>query len=161
MSTAPVVLQFEVVRSVTLPFFVLEAGQTCFLRFETAIAPDTSSFSERLRASRKDAAEKPQQAPVDVANIVNLQTGEECRMIVHSVLKSTLTEAYPSDGYVKKCFRITKSADKKGRGANKYFSFDVTEIRLKNQPNGQATETSSTPANVSAPAQQARSAARR
>lgn len=134
MSTTSVseMLQFEFVRHVTLPPYKLpEDGTPAYLRFETAIEPDKTSFSDRVRKQRSDSSEQQAQKPLDMANVINLQSGEECRLIVHNVLKSTLFEAYPENGYVHKSFRIIKSTEKKGRGANKYYSFEISEIRLK------------------------------
>lgn len=138
MSTTPTIIdfqQFEIVRHVTKPIFKLpEDGSPAYIKFLSAIEPDKSSFSERMRKSRKEGENQEQQKPVDMADIVNLQTGEECRIIVHSVLKSQMNEAYPENAYVTKMFKVTKSAKKQGRGTSQYFTFDIAEIRLKQQP---------------------------
>src|SRR5215469_10751905 len=133
-TTLPEMMQFEIVKHITLPFFIIPNDTPVYIKFSTAIAKDTSSFSERVTRRRK-AADDTTTAPkkdeaMDIANIVNLQTGEEMRLVAHQVLSSTLNEAYPENGYVNKLFKIVKSEKKGGRGG-KYFAFDIAEIRLK------------------------------
>lgn len=129
--------QFEIVRRVTLPFVMIpNDGTPFYLKFETKIEADTSQFSERMRKSRKDG-EQPQQKPVDIARVVNLQTGEVGRLLVHEVLKSNLNEAYPSDGYVGLYFKIEKT---KAQG-KRYFNFNITEIRMKHSEQAKTAPT--------------------
>lgn len=122
------VLQFEVVRHVTLPFFIIPEGTPAYIRFETAITPDESSFSERVRKTK--GSESQSKEPMDIATITNLQSNERMRLVAHQVLKNTLTETYPDNGYKDKCFKLVKTERKGGRGS-KYFAFDITEIKLK------------------------------
>ena len=122
------VMQFEVVRNVTLPFVMIPAdGSNMYLKFNTAILPDTSTFSERVRKSKNDGEAK--QEPMHIAEVTNLQTGEAGRLVAHSVLESNLVEAYPDGSYVGKCFQIAKT---KAAG-KRYFNFNITEIRLKGE----------------------------
>lgn len=130
-------MQFEIVRNVTLPFFIMpEDGTPSFVKFLTAIKPDESSFSERVTRRRKANADgtenKDQKEKMDIANVVNLQTGEEMRLVCHEVLKNIMTETYSDDAYVGKLFRVVKTPKKGGRGG-KYYAFDVAEIRLKTE----------------------------
>jgi hypothetical protein len=129
MSTAnPSVLSFDVVKRLTTPFLIIpDDGTPKYLRFETAIKPDDTTFSERVRKAKPDAEGKQNTAPMNMAKVVDLQTGEEFRLVVHEVLHNTLQEAYPNDSYVGKMFEIKKTK----RAGKRYFSFDVTEIRLK------------------------------
>lgn len=125
--------QFEVARNVTLPFILIpDNGEPIYLKFETAIEPDSSQFSARMRRSRKDG-EQSSDKPVDIAKVVNLQTGELGRLLIHEVLKSNLTEAYPQGEYVGKMFQIKKS---KAQG-KRYFNFNIIELRPKTTANEQ------------------------
>lgn len=124
VSTLPA-LQFEVVRRLTVPFLIIDENATKYLRFDTAITPDTSTFSERVRKAKPETESK--QAPMHICTVVDLQTGEVFRLVAHEVLENTLNEGYPNDGYVGKVFEIKKTK----RAGKKYFSFDVTEIKLK------------------------------
>ncbi len=123
------VLQFEVVRNVTLPFMMIPSdGSNVYLKFNTAIEPDRSTFSERVRRSKNDG-EGAKQEPMHIAEVTNLQTGEVARLVAHSVLESNLTEAYPNDGYVGKTFQIAKT---KAAG-KRYFNFNIVEIKLRSE----------------------------
>lgn len=120
------VMQFEIVRNVTLPFVMIPAdGSNMYLKFNTAIEADKTTFSERVRKSKNDGEQKVE--PMHIAEVTNLQTGEVGRLVAHSVLESNLTEAYPNGSYVEKCFQIAKT---KAAG-KRYFNFNITEIRLK------------------------------
>jgi hypothetical protein len=65
--------------------------------------------------------------PATIANVVCLDTKEGAQIIVPSVLKSTLTEAYPDDGYVGKCFMITKTSAA-GDAGKAYAKFSISEL---------------------------------
>ena len=122
------IMQFEVVRNVTLPFIIIPSDGTPFyLKFNTAIEQDKTTFSERVRKSKKDSDSSQTQEPMHIAEVTNLQTGEIGRLVLHQVLESNLREAYPNDSYVEKNFQIKKQKATKGR----YFVFDIVEIRLK------------------------------
>lgn len=132
MSTQPInleTLSFEVVKQVTRPFLKIETGMTVYVKFLSPFIEDDSQFSERMRKSRKET-EDEKQKPLDIATVVNLQTGEECRLIGHDVLMNTLQSEYKENGFVDKMFRITKGA-KKGSGSRQYYSFEIAEIRMK------------------------------
>lgn len=123
------VMQFEVVKRLTVPFLIIENdGTPRYLKFETAILPDTTTFSERVRKGKTSAdGTKQNDEPMHIAKVVDLQTGEEFRLVAHSVLESTLNDGYPENAYVGKLFEIKKT---KASG-KRYFNFDVTEIRMK------------------------------
>jgi len=124
---------FEVVRNVTLPFLILSETEANYIQFKTAIEPDKTTFSERVRRSRKDADGSKTVEPMHIAEVVNLQTGEVCRLVCHDVLESTLKEAYANDSYVGKAFRIEKT---KAPG-KKYFNFTIREL-VRKQESGSA-----------------------
>lgn len=132
MSTQANVLQFEVVKRLTVPFLIIpNDGSPSYLKFDTAIEADKTTFSERVRRTRKDG-EQASVEPMRIATVTNLQTGEVNRLVAHSVLESTLNDAYPNGAYVDKMFEIKKT---KATG-KRYFNFDVTEIKLKSTTAG-------------------------
>lgn len=120
--------EIEVVRNVTLPFIIIPSdGNPFYLKFNTAIELDKTTFSERVRKGKTDADGKAQSAePMHIAEVTNLQSGEVGRLVAHQVLESNLNEAYPNNGYVDKCFKISKQ-----KSAKRYFTFNIVEIKLK------------------------------
>ena len=122
-------LSFEIVRNVTLPFIIIPSdGSEFYLKFNTAIAPDNTTFSERVRRAKAAEPGKEQNVePMHLAEVTNLKTGEVGRLVLHQVLESNLNEAYPNETYVGKLFQIKKQKAAKGR----YFNFNIIEIKLK------------------------------
>ena len=133
MSTQPInpnIIQLEVVKHLTVPFLIIEAdGKPYYLRFDTAIEADKTQFSERVRASKKDDPNQSQEK-LHIATVTNVETGEVFRLVAHSVLESQLNESYPDGNYAGKIFCIKKV---KATG-KRYFNFDITEMRVKEQP---------------------------
>jgi hypothetical protein len=78
---------------------------------------------------------KKQMEPATLVNVVNLDTGELCQIILAAVVKSVLRESYPDDAYVGLCFKITKQERQPGK---KYDPFLVEEIE---DPTGDAAPT--------------------
>jgi hypothetical protein len=128
--------EFEIAKHVTLPQLKLnEAGEPNFIKFESTIAvakdlqSDKGGRAPKPKAGEtKEDAEKRMMAPPDVAEVVNLATGELGMLIVNAVLKSNLTEKYPNDAYVGKMFQIRKF---KPEAKKRYFTFEILEIRPK------------------------------
>jgi hypothetical protein len=69
--------------------------------------------------------------PAHLAPCINLDDGSECQIIVSAVVLSTLQDEYPNDGYVGKCFAITKKARVAGK---QYFPYGVEEIEDPGKP---------------------------
>ncbi len=65
---------------------------------------------------------------LDVVNAVNRMTGDSCCVVVDTVLKNALRDAYQNDEYVGRTFQITKFAPV---GGKRYATFDVNEIRVR------------------------------
>ena len=63
--------------------------------------------------------------PATIVNVINLQDGSEMQIVMNAVLKSVLTEEYPNETYVGKCFSITKQARSPGKS---YNPFHIEEI---------------------------------
>ena len=78
---------------------------------------------------------KSDKAPPTVINVMNLETGELGQVLANTILKQTLEEEYPNDGYVNLCFAITKQKRKEGK---QYDPFNILEIE---DPTETKTET--------------------
>jgi hypothetical protein len=126
--------EIEVVRNVTLPFIIIPAdGVPFYVKFNTAIEPDKTTFSERVRKGKVSADGTQQSAePMHIAEVTNLQSGEVGRLVAHQVLESNLDEAYPNAGYVGKYFKISKQ-----KSAKRYFTFNIVEIKMKTKSEDQ------------------------
>lgn len=109
--------EYKSVRKITLPLLKKEDGVAIFVAIMGPI------FKGKEVKGTGDAAKM---APADLANILNLETGEEMQMICNAVLKSTLEEEYPGEGYVGKQFRILQS---KVEG-KRYKNYTVEEIEV-------------------------------
>jgi hypothetical protein len=142
--TTPAVMQFEIVRHVTLPQIKLpDDGSALYLRFEKAIETARQLEAMKTRRSKNATTESTETPlpPPQVAEVTNLQTGELGQFIVNAVLESNLNESYPDEGYVKKCFSIKQLSLKKGRGGYSYKTFEILEIRLKEAANAAPNKT--------------------
>lgn len=84
--------------------------------------------------------------PAHLATCVNLDDGAECQIIVSAVVLSVLTDEYPNESYVGKCFEITKKKRVEGK---QYFPYGVQEIEDPANVAGTAPASASEPAKVS------------
>jgi len=109
----------KVIKRLIIPLLKMVKGETIEVKLMGAIYTGKP---------QKDAKEGDK--PADLCNVVNLDTGEEMQIIVPAVLKSNLEEQYPKQGYVDKCFAITKGEqkDSKAGGGRKYSEFTILEI---------------------------------
>jgi len=83
-------LRFKKIKAVTRPQLKLTAGIEYHIKFEAPVHQ-----GERLQDDR-DAA--------FLANVVNLDTGEEMQIVCPSVFRKELDRTYPGESYVGKCF---------------------------------------------------------
>lgn len=111
--------EFKTKKLLTIPNLKLIENQPVHIRITSAM------FVGKEIKSRRNAAPTTQREPATLVNAVNLDTGEECQVILSAIPKSTLTEGYPDDTYVGKCFRLTKLPRKEGK---EYNGFKVEEI---------------------------------
>ena len=95
---------------------------------------------------KKKAGDEKAKEPATLCNVIDLKTGEPAQIILNAVVKSVLTEEYPDDTYVGKCFSITKQARVQGK---QYDPFNIEEIE---DPNGGAASETSTSMSSSATA---------
>jgi hypothetical protein len=126
------VLQFEVVRHVTLPLFKMEDENfKYYFRFEKGIEQGRElAASKRQRKVSEGSDQKEPLPPPDLAEVTNLRTGELGQIIVNAVLKSNLEDTYPDAGYVGKSFQIQRLKSI-ARGSRTIKMFEILEIKLK------------------------------
>ncbi len=106
-------IKFTRKAQLVFPLLKHEPGKTLFVRFTSEPAP-----GKKLEEDKE---------PALVARVINLETGEECEMLVASVLAGVLNERY-SKGVSGYSFEIEKSAEMSGKGKQKYYTFKIWEI---------------------------------
>jgi hypothetical protein len=112
-------MEFKVKKVLTRPALKLQETVPVYVKFDGAM------YVGKEIKSRTPTDEAKKKEPATLANITDLQTGQLHVLIMNTVLKGVLTEEYPGEGYVGKCFKITKL----GRAAGKQYNpFDVVEI---------------------------------
>lgn len=105
--------KYKSVKKVTgVPFLKIETHEPVFITFRSAIT---------VGMMKKKTAQ--------FALITDLQTGEDKKLLLGSVLARTLLENYADDSFVGKSFRIEKGEKVKG-GENEYFEYDLEEIEV-------------------------------
>lgn len=109
--------KFKVKKHVTLPLFKWENNTPYYYRFDTAIAQG-KPIKEKAGESKKE--------PAYLAQVTNLQNGEQGEIILGTVLRGILDDDYPEESYVGKCFELVQ---KRITGKN-YNSYGVTEIEV-------------------------------
>ncbi len=112
-------MQFKKVRNVTLPLLKLVENKPAYFK------PTGAMYLGKAIDDKKE--------PATLLNGINLETGEECQIIVPTVLRGILTEEYADDAYVGKSFEIIlhKHMDKTDPSKLKYNKFAVAEISVE------------------------------
>lgn len=112
--------RFKVLKTVSLPLKSLAEGDLAHVKMETAIR-----LGEKLKGKANEKKE-----PAHLANVIDLDTGEEMLMIIPAVLKSSLEDNYKDESYVGKAFQITHLGKKaKGGAADEgYNLYKILEI---------------------------------
>ena len=119
MSVLPIGLR--VIKNVTLPLSKWKNETPKFLQFKGEI------FLGKQLADAKLDADGKAQKPAHLANVVDLETGEEMQVICASVLKATLEEEYPAGAYVEKAFMLTQHRDTQ----KKYNTYSIAELAFE------------------------------
>lgn len=114
-------IDFEEIKPVTTAVLRQVIDAPFFVEFRTAIKQGDV-------VSTKQGADGQAMKPADVAQVVNLETGEVQTLICNAVLKSELEKNYPKAGYVGKQFRIVQHAK---TGGKRYNPYSISEIKLK------------------------------
>lgn len=108
----------KIVKHVTMPTLKLLPDVPAYVKITDPI------FEGKTQEPKKgETAKKP---PM-IFNVINLETGEVCQMVAGTVVQREITENYPKDAYVNKCFMIVKGK-KKGTGDRGYFTYEIAEI---------------------------------
>lgn len=111
---------FTVKKQVTRPVIQMKEGEAIHVVFQGAIYR-----GKEIKAKQGE----PDSKPADLCHVVSLDTGLIGQIVVGEVLKGTLIEAYPNDGYVGKAFRITKSPV----AGKRYKQYAVAELELSDE----------------------------
>ena len=110
----------KVVKVVTLPLLKMADGETVY------IVPLASIYKgKELKGANTDASGKKME-PADLLNVYDLVGDRPAQLIVNAVLKSTLEEEYPKQTYVRRAFRIVRSA----KANKRYKTYSIDEIEL-------------------------------
>jgi hypothetical protein len=136
---------FKVKKHVTVQLLKVEDGKTYYVKFNGAIHKavvneaeqkkyenakakyDGLSADEKAKVDPKDIPVPPN--PPQLAQVVNLETGEIVQIIVGSVLESELKREYPDDSYIGKGFQIQKA---KIQG-KRYAAYQIAELELEEE----------------------------
>lgn len=107
---------FKKVKNVTLPLIKLENKTAYYLRFDGAMHQGKTVDDKK--------------EPPIMAEVTNMETGEQGQIIMGQVLRENLNEVYPGDGYVGKIFEIVKTAPE---GARKYSLWNIAEVEASDE----------------------------
>lgn len=109
-------MKFKIAKNVTLPLLKIKPnGAPAFVRFEAPMY---------VGKEIKGQEGKKKMEPATLAHVINLETGEECQIICPLLLRERLTENYPENAYVGKCFRVTLMREE----GKKYNLVGIQEI---------------------------------
>lgn len=109
---------FKVKAKLTRPLFKIIKDAPLYVRIVGAMYQ-----GEKL--VKKDGTSASDMDPAILANVVNLETGEEGQIICNAALEAVLKRTYPNDGYIGKCFGLRRNERVTGK---KYDTFGVDEI---------------------------------
>jgi hypothetical protein len=117
-------------RIVTLPLLKFVKAQPEYVKILDKIF--TGKTIKNDIQKDKDGNVLPPKAPPEMANVVNLKTGELAQIMLGKVLCGILEEDYPSGDpaktYVGRCFALTLTESKRGRNGGNYNTYNVAEI---------------------------------
>lgn len=108
---------FKRKKLLTRPTLKFSEGVPRYVKFESAMFKGKDTKEKKSDGTPKE--------PATVANVINLEDGSECQIIISAVVKSVLNEEYPNDAYKDKCFEITKQGKQPGK---QYNGFNIVEI---------------------------------
>ena len=117
-------------RIVTLPLLKFVKGQPEYVKILDKIF--TGKTIKNDIQKDKDGNVLPPKAPPEMANVVNLKTGELAQIMLGKVLCGILEEDYPSSdpakSYVGRAFALTLTESERGRNGGNYNTYQVAEI---------------------------------
>ncbi len=112
----------KIIKRITMPTLKLVPDTPVYVKITEKIF---EGKTPKLKEGEK--AEEQKKAPM-LFNIVNLETGEAMQLVAGAVVQSEIVDNYPKDGYVNKCFMITKGKKKDLSGGRGYFTYEIAEI---------------------------------
>lgn len=111
-------LKFTVKKRVTLPLIKPKLDVPVFIKINEPVF-----VGKKLESG----ASKDMEAAT-LANVTDLETGEEAQIIVPSVLAGIFKDEYADDAYVGLSFQLTKHPKVSGK---RYHNFTVVEIEVE------------------------------
>ena len=108
----------KVKRALVLPLLKKQDDVPIYIKITGAI--NTSESGAQKAGDGKDME------PARVCNCDNLETGEQCQIIVNTVLESTLQRNFPDDSYVGCGFEIIQHKTP----GKRYKTYTVNELGL-------------------------------
>lgn len=121
--SATVPAAFKIKRTITVPSLAIKnVGQGYALKFDSAMRVSTIS---QKAGTGKDGQTK-QMEPATIANVTDVQTGEQYIYLVATVVKSNLENNYADESYVGKVFWICNKGKRKE--SQRYSDFEIQEI---------------------------------
>lgn len=115
-------MDYDKVKDVTLPLLKATLDVPFFIRILSKVVQSKGFESKDGKKRDMEPAFVCQ-----VEDLENVSAGPQ-EFIVNAVLKSSLDENYPGDGYVGKCFRLIKHPKAEGK---QYHKFTITEVKPK------------------------------
>lgn len=103
--------KFKVKKLVTVPLLKFVIDQPIYVKITSPIF---------LGKEVKGSGDSSKMEAAHLANVINLETGEEQQIIIAKVVQGVLDEEYPNQGYVGKAFQLTKLAKGSGKRYNPY-----------------------------------------
>jgi hypothetical protein len=107
----------KVVRNVILPTLKLVSGVPHYVKFDSAII---------AKPSKEKVDGEWIEKTINIANVTELESGEQVQIVCGDVLVKNMSEAYPDESYVGKGFMIEKS-DVAGK---RYKAYKIAEVEI-------------------------------
>lgn len=117
-SNETVAPSFKIKRAITLPLLKPQLDVPVYIKVTSKV------FVGKDIAAQKGAAKME---AANLINCVNLETGEDCQMIVPAVLAGIFSDEFKDDSYVGCGFMVTKHPKGSGKA---YHPFSVSELEL-------------------------------
>ncbi len=112
----------KIIKRITMPTLKLVPDTPVYVKIMEKIF---EGKAPKLKDGEKPSDQK--KAPM-LFNVTNLETGEAMQLVAGAVVQSEIVDTYPKDGYVNKCFMITKGKKKDLSGGRGYFTYEIAEI---------------------------------
>ena len=113
-------LMFTKKKVVTVPVLKLQPNEPVYVRVEQAM-----EISKQVK--QKEVGGKVMD-PATIMHCTNLETNEECIVIIGKALEGSLNDNYPNNSYVGKSFEIINSGK---LGDKKYNTYSVSEVEVQ------------------------------